>query len=144
MYDVVTLGEILLRLAVPSPGTIETARQLDVQIGGAEANVAVACARLGARVAWLSALPANPWGERVRRELVGHGVVEVRGRGLWAGVDIDPTLMTGREMSQRLLRRGVLVKDTHGSTVRLAPPLVVEREEIDWAVEQVADALVRA
>jgi 2-dehydro-3-deoxygluconokinase len=74
MYDLVTVGEVLLRLAVPSPGRIETARQLDVQIGGAEANVAAACARLGARVAWLSALPANEWGERARRELTGHGV----------------------------------------------------------------------
>jgi 2-dehydro-3-deoxygluconokinase len=74
MYDLVTLGEVLLRLAVPAPGRIETARQLDVQIGGAEANVAAACARLGARVAWLSALPANAWGERARRELSGHGV----------------------------------------------------------------------
>ncbi|MBI2216014.1 MAG: sugar kinase [Candidatus Rokubacteria bacterium] len=74
MHDLVTLGEVLLRLAVPSPARIETARQLDVQIGGAEANVAAACARLGLRTAWVSALPANPWGERVRRELAGHGV----------------------------------------------------------------------
>ncbi|HET8560084.1 MAG TPA: ornithine--oxo-acid transaminase [Marmoricola sp.] len=77
------------------------------------------------------------------RELLGRGVVEVRGRGLWAGVDIDPVLMTGREMSVRLMRRGVLVKDTHGSTVRIAPPLVVERDEITWALEQFADALER-
>ena len=75
--------------------------------------------------------------------LIGKGVIEVRGRGLWAGVDIDPALMTGREMSKRLMRRGVLVKDTHGSTVRIAPPLVVEREEITWALEQFADALER-
>jgi 2-dehydro-3-deoxygluconokinase len=74
MHDLVTLGEVLLRLAIPSPARIETARQLDVQIGGAEANVAAACARLGLRTAWISALPANPWGERVRRELTGHGV----------------------------------------------------------------------
>src|SRR5438132_84982 len=74
MHDLVTLGEVLLRLSIPSPGRIETARQLDVQVGGAEANVAAACARLGLKVAWISALPANPWGERTRRELVGHGV----------------------------------------------------------------------
>lgn len=74
MYDLVTLGEVLLRLAIPSPTRFETARQLDLQIGGAEANVAAACARLGLRAAWISALPANPWGERVRRELAGHGV----------------------------------------------------------------------
>src|SRR5437867_103706 len=74
MHDLVTRGEVLLRLARPSPGRFETARQLDVQIGGAEANVAAACARLGLKVAWISALPANQWGERIRRDLVGHGV----------------------------------------------------------------------
>src|SRR6266571_1454917 len=74
MHDLVTLGEVMLRLAVPSPARFETARQLDVQIGGAEANVAAACARLGLRTAWLSALPTNPWGARIRRELGGHGV----------------------------------------------------------------------
>jgi 2-dehydro-3-deoxygluconokinase len=74
MHDLVTLGEVLLRLSVPSPGRFETARQLDVQIGGAEANVAAACARLGLRTAWISALPDNVWGARVRHELRGHGV----------------------------------------------------------------------
>src|SRR5207244_10391269 len=74
MHDLITLGEVLLRLAVPSPARFESARQLDVQIGGAEANVAAACARLGLRTAWISALPDNPWGERVRRELAGHGI----------------------------------------------------------------------
>src|SRR5260370_29986282 len=74
MHDLVTLGEVLLRLAIPSPARVETARQLDVQIGGAEANVAAAVARLGLRVAWISALPDNAWGDRVRRELSGHGV----------------------------------------------------------------------
>src|SRR6267143_1330065 len=74
MHDLVTLGEILLRLAIPSPTRFETAHQLDVQIGGAEANVAAACARLGLRVAWISSLPANQWGELARHELTGHGV----------------------------------------------------------------------
>src|SRR2546422_844728 len=74
MHDLVSLGEVLLRLAIPSPARFETAHQLDLQIGGAEANVAAACARLGLRTAWISALPANPWGERIRRELTGHGV----------------------------------------------------------------------
>src|SRR5438309_1289239 len=74
MHDLVTLGEVLLRLAIPSPTRFETARQLDLQVGGAEANVAAACARLGLSTAWISALPANPWGERIRRELTGHGV----------------------------------------------------------------------
>jgi len=55
----------------------------------------------------------------------------VRCRGLWAGVDIDPRLMTGREASHRLLEHGVLVKDTHGSTVRIAPPLVIGEMELE-------------
>ncbi len=74
MHDLVTLGEVLLRLSIPSPARFETARQLDLQIGGAEGNVAATCARLGLRTAWISALPANAWGERVRRELTSHGV----------------------------------------------------------------------
>jgi 2-dehydro-3-deoxygluconokinase len=74
MYDLVTLGEVLLRLAIPSPGRFENARQLDIQLGGAEANVAAACARLGLKVAWISAVPDSPWGQRVRRDLAGHGV----------------------------------------------------------------------
>jgi 2-dehydro-3-deoxygluconokinase len=73
-HDLVTLGEVLLRLSIPSPARFETARQLDVQIGGAEANVAAACARLGARTAWISGLPANAWGDRILHELRGHGV----------------------------------------------------------------------
>jgi len=74
MHDLVAIGEVMLRLSIPSPARIETVRQLDVQIGGAEANVAAACARLGLRAAWISAVPNNPWGERIRRELTGHGV----------------------------------------------------------------------
>ena len=77
-------------------------------------------------------------------ELVGHGVLAVRGVGLWAGVDIDPALGTGKQMSLRLADRGVLVKDTHGSTLRFAPPLVISEQEIDWAVEQFAMALREA
>ncbi|WP_243076507.1 ornithine--oxo-acid transaminase [Microbacterium sp. SS28] len=69
-------------------------------------------------------------------ELVGHGVTGVRVVGLWAGIDIDPSVGTGRDVAERLLRRGVLVKDTHGQTIRIAPPLVVRATELDWAVEQ--------
>ncbi|KAF2418628.1 ornithine--oxo-acid transaminase [Microbacterium sp. B35-30] len=68
--------------------------------------------------------------------LVGHGVTEIRVVGLWAGVDIDPAVGTGREIAERLIGRGVLVKDTHGQTIRIAPPLVIRGTELDWAVEQ--------
>ncbi|MDX3346998.1 MULTISPECIES: ornithine--oxo-acid transaminase [Streptomyces] len=66
--------------------------------------------------------------------LVGRGVVGFRARGLWAGVDVDPALGSGREISERLMREGILVKDTHGSTIRLAPPLTVTAEELTGAL----------
>jgi ornithine--oxo-acid transaminase len=78
------------------------------------------------------------------RGLIGHGVLAVRGLGLWAGVDVDPALGTGKQLSLSLAARGVLVKDTHGSTLRFAPPLVISADEIDWAVDQFAAALADA
>ncbi|MEU6950001.1 ornithine--oxo-acid transaminase [Streptomyces sp. NPDC046316] len=76
------------------------------------------------------------------RLLVGGGAVEaVRGRGLWAGVDIAPVKGTGREISEKLMERGVLVKDTHGSTIRIAPPLVIGKEDLDWGLEQLRAVL---
>jgi ornithine--oxo-acid transaminase len=83
-------------------------------------------------------------GEQLRSRmeaLIGRGVIQVRCRGLWAGVDIDPSLMTGREASERLLARGVLVKDTHGSTIRLAPPIVIAADDLDWMADQLEGVL---
>lgn len=84
-------------------------------------------------------------GEAVLRSalepLVGNGVVRHRIAGLWAGIDIDPALGTGREVSLAMMERGVLVKDTHGSTIRFAPPLVVTDDEIRMSVEVLADAI---
>jgi ornithine--oxo-acid transaminase len=78
------------------------------------------------------------------RELIGHGVSAVRGLGLWAGVDIDPRIGTGKQLSLRLAERGVLVKDTQESTLRFAPPLVISPAEIDWAIDQFAAVLAEA
>ncbi|WP_329407540.1 ornithine--oxo-acid transaminase [Streptomyces sp. NBC_00704] len=75
--------------------------------------------------------------------LVGRGVVGFRARGLWAGVDVDPALGTGREVSELLMREGVLVKDTHGSTVRLAPPLTITAEELAGALASLEKVLTR-
>jgi ornithine--oxo-acid transaminase len=75
------------------------------------------------------------------RALVGHGVIGLRGVGLWAGIDIDPALGSGRTVCEMLLARGVLAKDTHGATIRLAPPLVVSEQDLDWAVQQLAEVL---
>ncbi|MEU2725384.1 ornithine--oxo-acid transaminase [Streptomyces smyrnaeus] len=87
---------------------------------------------------------AKELGEHLHRELnlLPSGAVrEVRGRGLWAGVDIDPSHGTGRQISEQLMSRGVLVKDTHGSTIRLAPPLVISKEDLDWGLDQLRTTL---
>ncbi|WP_406283282.1 ornithine--oxo-acid transaminase [Embleya sp. NBC_00896] len=83
-------------------------------------------------------------GDHLHRELaalVGHSVVTVRGRGLWAGVDIDPAYGTARAVSQALMDRGVLVKDTHGQTIRIAPPLVISKEDLEWSLDQLRAVL---
>ncbi|MFE2442347.1 ornithine--oxo-acid transaminase [Streptomyces melanosporofaciens] len=83
-------------------------------------------------------------GELLHRELallVGRGVEQVRGRGLWAGVDIHPSRGTGRQISERLMDRRVLVKDTHGATIRIAPPLVISEEDLEWALDQLRTVL---
>jgi ornithine--oxo-acid transaminase len=68
-------------------------------------------------------------------------VREVRGKGLLIGMDLDPKRLGAREFVETLLRHGVLSKDTHGTVARFAPPLVIDRGEIDWAVDRIRDAL---
>ncbi|MFD9704256.1 ornithine--oxo-acid transaminase [Lentzea sp. NPDC059081] len=74
-------------------------------------------------------------------KLVGHGIAEVRGRGLWAGVEIAPGGPVGRAASEALSVRGVLCKETHASTLRVAPPLVITRDEIDLGVQAIAEVV---
>jgi ornithine--oxo-acid transaminase len=67
-------------------------------------------------------------------------VREVRGRGLWAGIEF--TSLSGREACERLATLGVLAKDTHDTSIRLAPPLMISEEDLDWAIDRV-ESLVR-
>jgi ornithine--oxo-acid transaminase len=73
--------------------------------------------------------------------VLGRGVDAVRVRGLWAGIDIDPDVGTGRDVCEQLLERGVLAKDTHGSTIRFAPPLVISEADLRRAVAELADVV---
>ncbi|MDQ1217278.1 aminotransferase class III-fold pyridoxal phosphate-dependent enzyme [Microbacterium arborescens] len=68
--------------------------------------------------------------------LVGAGAVAVRTAGVWAGVDLDPTVVTAAEVARRLVARGVLVDVAGDATIVLAPPLVIRATELDWAIEQ--------
>ena len=72
-------------------------------------------------------------------QLIGRGIDEVRARGLWAGVDIGPALGTGRHVCEQLLDRGILAKEAHRQTVRLAPPLVACEDDIDLLVDAFRD-----
>ncbi len=74
---------------------------------------------------------------RIESPLIG----EIRGAGLFVGIEIDPALGSAREVCERLMARGLLSKETHETVVRLAPPLVVTREQLDWAVEQIREVL---
>ena len=66
---------------------------------------------------------------------------EVRGRGLWAGAEINPAITSAREACERLLEKGVLSKETHQTVVRLAPPLVIARADLDWALDRFEEVL---
>ena len=62
-------------------------------------------------------------------------IKEVRGKGLWLGVEIDPNFISGKELSEIFLNEGILCKETHETTIRFAPPLVIKQEEVEWALE---------
>lgn len=75
-------------------------------------------------------------------ELVSSGLLkESRGVGLWAGLDVDPGRGTGREVCEALMARGVLMKDTHGQTLRIAPPLVIRKTDLDSALDTLTEVL---
>ena len=66
---------------------------------------------------------------------------EVRGRGLFIGMEIEPSLGSARAVCEALMQRGLLSKETHETVVRLAPPLVIGKEEVDWAIEQIREVI---
>ena len=68
-------------------------------------------------------------------------IADIRGIGLFIGIEIDPSLASAREIVELLMDRGMLSKETHETVVRLAPPLVITREQIDWSVTQIKEVL---
>jgi ornithine--oxo-acid transaminase len=71
--------------------------------------------------------------------LPSSAVTSVTGRGLWAGVTFAS--LDGRAVCERLAALGVLAKETHGTTIRLAPPLVITEDELDWGLQRFAEAI---
>src|SRR3954447_13123374 len=150
--DAVVLGKALGGGIVPVSAVVANREVMGVLTAGTHGSTfggnPMACAVGRAVVSLLSTGEyqerSRVLGERMHGrlgELVGRGVVGVRGAGLWAGVDVDPALATGRQVCEALAARGVLAKDTHGSTIRLAPPLVISEADLEFALDQLEGAL---
>ncbi len=155
--DLVTLGKALGGGILPVSAVVGRSDVLEVLTAGTHGSTfggnPLACA-VGIAVVdllWPGTLQARArtLGEHVGDRLAAlmdDGLLSgVRTIGLWAGIDIDPSVpdgpRTGRELCERLLARGVLAKDTHGGTIRLAPPLTVDPADLDAALEHLGSAL---
>ncbi|SDN00572.1 ornithine--oxo-acid transaminase [Streptomyces sp. cf386] len=162
--DVYVLGKALGGGVVPVSAVVSSAAVLGVfrpgEHGSTFGGNPLACAVALEVIAMLRTgefqARATELGGHLHRELgalTGTGrVTAVRGRGLWAGIDIARAFGTGREVSEKLMERGVLVKDTlphslrgtggaPAATIRIAPPLVIGKEDLDWGLAQLRDVL---
>lgn len=151
--DLVLLGKALGGGIVPVSAVVGRGDVLGVLTAGTHGSTfggnPLSCA---VGLAVLDLLETGEYQERARMlglrlhertaALVSEGLLEAtRGVGLWAGVDVRPGWGTGRDLAERMLARRVLVKDTHGRTVRLSPPIVISTDDLDWALDQLTDAL---
>jgi ornithine--oxo-acid transaminase len=150
--DLITLGKALGGGIVPVSAVVGSREVLGVVRPGEHGSTFGGnplAAAVGAEVVAMldegtfqqRALAGEPVLRGLLDDLVGRGVVSHRVAGLWAGVDIDPAIGTGKEIAKAMAARGVLVKDTHGSTIRFAPPLVVTDDEVATAIGALAAVL---
>ena len=155
--DLVTLGKALGGGVVPVSAVVGRADVLEVLTAGTHGSTfggnPLACAVGLAVVDLLTPgtlqARARTLGEHVADHLAGlmdDGLLSgMRTIGLWAGLDVAPSSpggpATGRELCERLLARGVLAKDTHGGTIRIAPPLTIDAADLDVALDHLTRAL---
>ncbi|MEU6575001.1 ornithine--oxo-acid transaminase [Streptomyces sp. NPDC046805] len=151
--DVYVLGKALGGGIVPVSAVVSSAKVLGVfqpgEHGSTFGGNPLACAVALEVIAMLRSgeyqARSAELGEHLHRELRALAatgkLTAVRGRGLWAGVDIARSVGTGRQVSERLMERGVLAKDAHGSTIRIAPPLMISKEDLDWGIDQLRAVL---
>ncbi len=153
--DVYILGKALGGGIVPLSAVVANADVLGVFTPGSHGSTfggnPLACA-IGLEV--ISMLNTGEFQERsaklgehmlrTLRDAALPVVSEVRGRGLWAGIEIVPRATPARAHCEALLERGVLAKDTHATTIRLAPPLVITEEDLDWSLERILGVLHEA
>jgi ornithine--oxo-acid transaminase len=153
--DVFLLGKALGGGIIPLSAVVAGEQVLGVyepgQHGSTFGGNPVACA-IGRRVVALlrtGEFQENSarLGDSLHKALRGAdlpNVEEVRGRGLWAGIQLVASARPARRSAERLLGKGVLAKDTHESTLRLAPPLVISQEELEWGLERILPVLESA
>jgi ornithine--oxo-acid transaminase len=150
--DGVAIGKALSGGFYPVSAFLASEQVMDVftpgvhgsTFGGNPIACAVASAALDVLVEERLAERAAELGAHLAQRLAGIRsplVKEIRCIGLWAGVELQPSAGGARSFCNALKNRGLLCKETHAHTIRLAPPLVVTREQLDWAVEQVAAVL---
>lgn len=151
--DVVTIGKALSGGFYPVSAVLASREILGVFTPGSHGStfggnpLACAVAREALRVLVDERLVENAvaMGERLMsglRRVASPHVKEVRGRGLLVGVELHPEAGGARRFCEALQERAILAKETHVSTIRFAPPLVVTEEEIDWALERIAPVLL--
>lgn len=75
------------------------------------------------------------------KQLESPLINEIRGKGLFIGLDVDSSRCSGRALALEMMKHGVLTRETHGTVIRLAPPLVIEKEQLDQAVSAIEDSL---
>ncbi len=148
--DAYLLGKALGGGIVPVSAMVSTWPVLGVlqpgQHGSTFAGNPLACAVAREVIAMLRTgeyqARAAVLGKRMHERLGGLPAAVVRrvsGRGLWAGLEF--TSRSGREVCERLADHGVLAKETHGNVIRLAPPLVISEEDLDWGLDRIEDAV---
>jgi ornithine--oxo-acid transaminase len=150
--DIVTIGKALSGGFYPVSAVLSSAEVLGVFTPGTHGStfggspLACAVARAALRVLVDEDLIGNAaaMGEYFMarlREVDSPHVREVRGRGLLIGVELHPEAGGARRFCEALQREGILAKETHLDTIRFAPPLVITRDEVDWAMERIAPIL---
>jgi ornithine--oxo-acid transaminase len=150
--DILTVGKALGGGCVPVSGILADEEVMGVFHPGDHGStfggnpLACAVARAAVRVLVEEGMIENSarlgdyFLNRLRDIKLRH-VKEIRGRGLWIGVELTAAAGGARQFCEALQERGLLCKETHFNIIRFAPPLVITREEIDWAVERIASVL---
>ena len=150
--DVLIVGKALGGGCFPVSGALASKELMSVFTPGNHGStfggnpLACAVGKAAVEVTIEEKLPENSYkmGEYLRGELAkmnSRHVTEIRGRGLFVGVDIRPESGPARGFCEKLMELDILAKETHDTVIRFAPPLIITKSDIDWALERIAQVL---